>query len=174
LLLLAAALLGGCEQLSRLRPHLTASLRTDSAEIGVHLAGNSYYAQIGFVFVNTTPNVVSMAGCVGPPMPEVQKLVDGHWVAAYYAVYPACRTMPDFTVPSGGTFRGVVHFSAAIPGHRLGPELLVDSIDGTYRLAWPWTEGTEAFARNARRVEAISNQFRMTLLESKTSPPQIE
>jgi hypothetical protein len=51
---------------------------------------------------------------------------------------------------------------ASAPGHNMMPELKVDSIDGTYRLRWIFSEGTEA-SRDARKVEGISNEFRMVL-----------
>jgi hypothetical protein len=123
----------------------------------VRTDGHSYGASIGYQFVNTTANPMSALGCGGPPAPELQKLVNGHWTPAYYPFVPACRVTPDFALPGGGKLRGVVAFNAA------RPELLVDSIDGVYRLYSLWTEGTQADAPNARRVEAISNQFRLVL-----------
>ena len=45
---------GACETLGIADRQLSASLRTDSAEIGVHKSGNAYLAKIGFLYVNTT------------------------------------------------------------------------------------------------------------------------
>ena len=154
---------GACETLGLSRPPLTASLRTDSAEIGVHLTEYTYHAKIGFVYVNTTSEPVAAAGCGFPAFPELQKKVGGDWVAAYYPVYFACRTKPDYTLPSGGTYRGVLEFLAVQPGHRAEPALRVDAIDGVYRLEWDFVQGTDASVKNARRVNAISNEFRMVL-----------
>ena len=155
--------LAACESLNPLRRPLTASLRTDSAEIGVQFRPPVYVAEIGFVYVNTTSNPVSIAGCGGPPDPQVEKKVGGRWVPAYHPIYLACRMVPDFSIESGKTHRGVISFGAFEPGNKIGPELLVDSIDGIYRLRWIFTEGTDAFAPGARRVEAVSNEFRMIL-----------
>lgn len=163
LVLIVALVLATCRTLQRTRSPLHAELRTDSTEIGVHFGGVAYMAKIGFVFVNTTTGPISLAGCGGPPMPQVEKLVNGNWVAAYYPVSLMCRTYPDFSLPSGGTFRNQVDFMAAPRGVNMSPQLEVDSIDGLYRLHWIWSERKKAGAKGAREVEAISNQFRMTL-----------
>ena len=154
---------GACETLGLSTRPLTASLRTDSAEIGVHMSGFTYLGTIGFVYVNTTSSPVSRAGCGFPPFPELQKKVDGEWVAAYYPVYLACRTSPDFMLRSGESYHGVLEFMAAQPGHQTEPSLMVDSIDGVYRLEWDFAQGTDSDIKGARRVNAISNEFRMVL-----------
>ena len=154
---------GACHTLGLSGPPLTASLRTDSAEIGVHMSGFTYLAKIGFVYVNTTSESVSKAGCGFPPFPELQKKVDGKWVAAYYAVYLACLTKPDFTLRSGESYHGVLEFMASQPGHQTEPTLLVGSIDGTYRLEWDFAQGTDTEIKGARTVHAFSNEFRMVL-----------
>jgi hypothetical protein len=101
-------------------------------------------------------------------MPQVEKLVNGNWVAAYYPIYPACRSFPDFSLASGATFRNQVYFMASPRGGKTMPDLRVDSINGVYRLRWTWREGTGpespvARAPASRPVEAVSNQFRMIL-----------
>jgi len=68
-------------------------------------------------------------------------------------------------IASGGTFKGVLNFSAFEPGHNWGPELRVASIDGIYRLRWDFAEGTDATASGVRKVESTSNEFRMVLSE---------
>jgi hypothetical protein len=160
-LLFAPVLLGACDTISRLRPPLRAQLRTDSTQMSVHFNGHGYAANIGFEFLNTTSDTISILGCGGPGFPAVEKLVDGVWTDAYERFSPACRLVPDFALPSGRAFRGVIPFSAAARGERVESRLLVDSINGVYRLHWIWTAGAKADARNARRVEAVSNQFRM-------------
>jgi len=152
-----------CETLGVSRRPLTASLRTDSAEIGVQLSEYTYHAKIGFVYVNTTSEPVAKAGCGFPAFPGLEKKVDGKWVEAYYPFYAACLTKPDFTLPRGGTYRGVLQFLAFQAGHQAGPELRVDSIDGVYRLEWDFVQGTDVSVKNARRVNAVSNEFRMVL-----------
>jgi hypothetical protein len=152
---------GACETLGLSSPPLTASLRTDSAEIGVHMSGFTYLGKIGFVYVNTTSGPVSKAGCGFPPFPDLQKKVDGKWVAAYSPVYLACLTKPDFVLRSGESYHGVLEFMAAQPGHQTEPSLLVDSIDGVYRLQWDFAQGTDTGIKGARTVQAISNEFRM-------------
>jgi len=104
---------------------------------------------------------VAKAGCGGPPYPDLQKKVGEKWVAAYYPVYAACLSKPDFTVPSGGTFRGTLDFFAAKPGQNTAPELLVDSIDGLYRLEWDFVQGTDTETSKGRIVKSFSNEFRM-------------
>lgn len=155
--------LGACQTLGPSELPLTASLQTDSAEIGVHHSGFAYGAEIGFVYTNTTSGPVSKGGCGGPPFPDLQKKVNGTWVYAYNPIYLLCLTKPDFKLESGQSFRGVLRFGAFDPGHNTEPVLKVDSIDGIYRLQWTFAEGTDAAAKDARRVESTSNEFRMIL-----------
>jgi hypothetical protein len=103
-------------------------------------------------------------------MPALEKLVNGHWVVAFHPVYAACRTIPDFSLSSGARYRSDVVFDAAPPGAKAFPQLELDSINGAYRLHTTWWEGRGIQSaaelgkpRNPRPVEAISNQFRMTL-----------
>jgi hypothetical protein len=157
----AISYLDACQALGLSRRELTASLHVDSTEISVHATEVGYRAKIPFVYVNTTPGPVSKGGCGFPPFPELQKKVDGKWVAAYYPAYLLCLTKPDYSLPSGGTYRGVLDFFAAKPGHNTEPTLRVDSIDGVYRLEWDFVEGADTEVKKARTVRAISNEFRM-------------
>jgi hypothetical protein len=138
----------------------------------VQFRQNAYVAKIGFVFWNNTAKPVSRAGCGGLGWPDLEKKVNGRWVAAYSRVYLACQTYPDSWVESGTVYRDVLQFLAFEHGHQMGPELLVDSIDGVYRLRWDFTEGRNASAKGARRVEAISNEFRM-VVRSTDRPPLV-
>jgi hypothetical protein len=95
----------------------------------------------------------------------LEKKLNDQWVAAYYPFYPMCLTKPDFMLESGQKYSGILEFMAFEPGNRTGPELVVDSIDGIYRLRWDFAEGTDATAKGARRVQSISNEFRMVLSE---------
>lgn len=160
---LSVSYLLACQTLRPYSRPLHASLRTDSAEFGVRLADSVYMAKIGFVYVNTTGGVVSKAGCGRPPDPLVEKRVAGEWIPAYNPVYLACLTKPDFRLESGATFRDVIEFRAYERGGNTWPKLLVDSIDGIYRLRWDFVEGFDATDTTARRVEAVSNEFRMIL-----------
>jgi hypothetical protein len=135
----------------------------------VRFNGKAYFAKIGFVYVNDTGKPVSRAGCGGPGWPDLEKNVAGRWVQAYWPVYLACRIIPDFVLASGATYHGVLEFLAFEPGHNIMPLLLVDSIDGVYRLRWDFSEGEVAGAKGVRRVEAISNEFRMVL--RRGAPP---
>ena len=103
-------------------------------------------------------------------MPELEKLVNDNWVVAYRPVYLACLSLPDFSLASGATYRNEVSFMAAPKGTNTFPQLEVDSINGVYRLRWVLREGPGIRSaadltnrHDARLVEAISNQFRMTL-----------
>jgi len=159
------AFLPSCESLSLSRRPLTASLRTDSSQIGVHYTGNGYAAKIGFVYTNTTAGPVSKSGCGSPASPGLEKRVNGKWVPAYFPAYPACLSKPDFMLRSGQILHDVLDFAAYEPGHHIGPELLVDSIDGIYRLRWDFAEGTDATEKGVRLVKSTSNEFRMVLIE---------
>lgn len=152
-----------CDPSHLFRPELTASLRTDSTEIGVRSNEIGYNAKIGFIYANTTDGPVAKAGCGFPPFPELQKKVGGQWVPAYYPVYLLCLTKPDFSLASGSSYRGVLDFFAAKPGQNWAPVLRVDSIDGVYRLEWDFVQGTDTEVRNGRIVKSFSNEFRMVL-----------
>lgn len=168
LILAALVYLVGCQSLGRSKQPLSASLRTDSTEIGVRHVQSAYVANIGFVFTNTTTSPISTVGCAGLRSPDLEKKVNGRWVTAYHPAYLACLIKPDFFFPSGASHRGVLNFLAYERGLNRGPTLAVDSIPGVYRLRWVFAEGIDATAKGARKVEAISNEFRMTL---RTQPP---
>jgi hypothetical protein len=160
----------GCQTL-RFHPEpLHAPIVTDSSEISVLFRDNAYVAKIGFTFTNTTGHPISRAGCGGPGWPDVEKKVDDRWMPAYYPVYLLCRTIPDFSLEPGAQIRDQVSFMAFARGHNTMPELMVDSIDGVYRLHWSFTEGRNASTENARRVDAVSNEFRIVLRSSPASP----
>jgi hypothetical protein len=154
---------GACQTLGLSRAPLTAPIRTDSVQIGVRHGGYAYKAEIGFVFTNTTPNPVSTSiWC--PPFQTLEKKVIDHWVAA--TSYKNCLTsgaMHTLTIESGKSYRDVLQFWASDRGHSGWPELMIDSIEGTFRLRWDFVEGTDASAKDARKVEGISNEFRMVL-----------
>jgi len=152
-----------CQTLGLSEPPLIASLRTDSTEIGVRHSTGAYFAKIGFTYTNTTKKPVSKVGCGFPPFPTLKKTVNERWITAYYPVYLACLSKPDFMLRSGEEYHGELEFMAYEPGHNTFPILEVDSIEGTYRLQWVFSEGTDATAKGARRVQAISNEFRMVL-----------
>jgi hypothetical protein len=166
---LFAGYLSGCQTLRSRQDPLHVAIVTDSQEIAVTLEGISYRASIGFTFTNTTGRVISRSGCGGPGWPDVEKNVGDRWVPAFYQIYLACRTYPDFSWQPGAKFHDRVTFMAFVRGKRNLPELMVDSIDGVYRLHWSFTEGRDPSAKNARRVDAISNSFHMTL----RSPPDL-
>ena len=161
--MLGLSFLPACHNLIPSDRPLSALLRTDSSEIGVRFNGNAYHAKIGFVYVNNTTSPVSKAGCGGPGWPDLQKKVDGRWVPAYAQFELSCLTKPDFALASGATYHSFLNFLAFEPGHHEEPVLLVNSIDGVYRLRWNFRKGRDATAKSARRVETTSNEFRMVL-----------
>jgi len=152
-----------CETLAPSRGPLLVPIRTDSAEVGVRFSQDTYFGKIGFFFVNDTGKPLSRAGCGGPGWPALEKKVDGQWAPAFYQVYLACRTTPDFFLPPGETYRSVLDFMAFEPGHNKAPELLVKTIDGVYRLRWGFVAAQSTDEKGARQVELISNEFRMVL-----------
>lgn len=152
-------LITACQTLTGSDQPPSALLRADSAEVGVQYSGFAYSAKIGYTYTNTTSRPVSRAGCGGPPPPDLEKNVAGHWVRAYSPVSLLCLTKPDFMVPSGVTIHDTLQFWAAEPGRNTEPSLLVDSIDGVYRLRWDMVEGTDATRQGARIVTSTSNEF---------------
>jgi hypothetical protein len=120
------------------------------------------------MFTNTTGHAISRAGCGGPGFPDVEKKINGHWIAAYYPISLTCRSVPDYSWKPGAQIRDQVSFVAFVRGHHKMPELEVDSIDGVYRLHWAFTEGRDASVERARQVDAVSNEFRMILRSSRS------
>jgi hypothetical protein len=152
-----------CQTLVPSRRPASVLLRTDSTVIGAHHSGFYYIAKIGFILVNTTPEPISRRGCGGPGWPYLEKKVGDRWVAAYSPVVAACLTLPDWSLPSGATYRGLLDLMAFEPGHNAAPELMVDSIDGIFRLTWGFAQGTDPSVKGVRKVESVSNEFRITL-----------
>jgi len=165
-------LLFGCQTFNGSRAPLHASLVTDSTEVTAYHRGSGYVATIGFTFTNNTGRTISRAGCGGPGWPGLEKKVNTRWISAYHPVVLACRTYPDFSWQPGAQIRDALRFVAYERGHNTYPQINVDSIDGTYRLRWSFTEGREAGAKGARNIEAISNEFYMKL-SSSSAPASI-
>jgi hypothetical protein len=154
---------GACQTLRPSRAPLIAPIRTDSVQIGVRHGGYTYKAEIGLVFTNTTTNPVSTSSWC-PPFQRLEKKVQDHWLRA---TGPnnclASASMPGLTIESGQSYRDVFQLLASDRGHAGWPELQVDSIEGIFRLRWDFVEGIDPSATNARKVEGISNEFRMIL-----------
>jgi hypothetical protein len=154
---------GACQSLRPSRTALTAPIRTDSVQIGVRHRGFTYRADIGFVFTNTTPNPVSTSSWC-PPFQILEKKVLDHWVAATnFKNCLASGTTYALTIESGKSYRDDLQFWASDRGHSGWPELMLDSIEGTFRLRWDFVEGKDVYAKGARKVEGISNEFQMVL-----------
>jgi hypothetical protein len=168
-LVLILGSLGGCQTLRGARPPLHALLVTDSTEVTAYHRGIGYTAKIGFTFTNTTGKTIARSGCGWPGSPDLEKKVDSRWVIAYNPVVLTCRTSPDFSWEPGTRLHDVLQFAAAERGHNFDPVINVDSIPGVYRLRWTFTVGTEAGAKGARSVEAISNEFVMKLISLPSS-----
>jgi hypothetical protein len=162
----AIALLGACQTLGS-SSEATASLRTDSVQVVLHRSGVNYLADIGFLYTNTTTKPVSRVACGMAPPPELEKKVDGRWVAAYGPVTVNCGMDWYWVVKVGESHRGVLNFMAAEPGHDTYPALKVDSIDGIYRLRLDFAEGANPRVKGMRIVSSVSNEFRMVLTLSE-------
>lgn len=148
------------------RPHpdadrAGASLRTDAAEYVVEYTGTLYRAAIGYTYVNRTRTAVSAHQCQTPSPPALEKAVNGHWVPAYAPEVFLCESIPPFRVPAGGTYRGTLALRVAHRDRHTSPELLVDSIPGTYRLRWVLRAGSDPADTTAAWIEVVSNSFRL-------------
>jgi hypothetical protein len=169
LLTIPFGLLAGCLTPPRKPADPPLVLRVESKIITVERHGDGYFGTIGFVFINNSGNVISQAGCRTPGSPLVEKRVNGEWVVAYYPIYFACRTRPDFTWEPRVRLRDTVRFFAFQGRRGAGPELRVDSVDGVYRLHWSFTEGRDATAKGAKRYDVVSNEFQLVV---SSVPPQ--
>lgn len=137
------------------------TLRTDSARYTVRFAPPLYRVRIGFVYRNGTGTPVSTEYCREPGPPTLEKAVGGRWVPAYNPVTLLCQVVPPFRVAPGGTYRGTLDVAVAPRGTRVGPQLAVDSIAGTYRLRWALRAGPEPADPRAPSVEASSPPFQL-------------
>jgi hypothetical protein len=159
---LALALGVACRTLPRGGHPAGARLRADSARYTVRFDGAHYRAAIGYRYENRTAAPVSMTHCHAPRPPALEREVaPGRWVALYDPMLLMCRSVPHFTVPAGGTYRGVVDLLVAPRGAHAGPRLAVDSVAGTYRLRWVLRAGPDPDDQRAGLVEAISPSFRL-------------
>jgi hypothetical protein len=140
--------LHACQTLRHSEPAYTL-LRTDSAEIvrGV--------MRIGMVLVNTTQNQIS-GGC----LPNLERKVNDKWVTAHFGVMLGCNGL---TLKPGQSYRDSVPYFAA----NIATELRGAPIEGIYRLRWRFVEGRDASDRGARKVEAISNEFHLSINPSQ-------
>jgi hypothetical protein len=136
-----------CRTLQYHEPYLHL-LETDSTEIAVHAV-----VRIGFSFANMTGKPIS-GGCY----PLLEKKVGDKW-----KLLPA-NSLLDC---SGGTFESGVIFHTEF--EMLASNIVDDlsmqdprgakSIDGIYRLRWPFVEGRDSHSRKARPVSGVSNEF---------------
>jgi len=152
-----------CKTLNQ--PVTTAALmRTDTTEIRVGRSGETYATMIGFVLVNTTAGAISSGMC----MPNVEKSVMRKgkqvWEAASYGVVLGCDRA-GFN--QSEAYRERVLFSAPNLEKYMSPDHWINSIDGTYRLRWSFVEAADGTSGRARRIDAVSNEFHLTL----SAPP---
>lgn len=104
------------------RPQLTVSLRADSAEIHVGGTQNTYFARIGFEYLNTSASSLSSLNDCG--FPHLERKVNGEWVKAFRQEVWGCGS-GDFVLRSGASYREALAFW---PDRRqFGP------VEGVYR-----------------------------------------
>jgi hypothetical protein len=137
----------GCRTFQYHEPYLHL-LETDSTEIAVRAI-----VRIGFSFANMAGKPIS-GGC----SPLLEKKVGDKWKAL-----PANSLLECF----GGTFETGEIFhtqfemlaSNIIEALSLQDPRGTKSIDGIYRLRWPFVEGRDPHSRKARPVSGVSNEF---------------
>ena len=152
--------LDACQTLSG-RVTTSALMRTDSTEISVGRGDQSYFAKIGFVLVNTTNSPIQSGMC----LPNVEKKVIGKkgaekWEAVSFGVILGCERTG---FQPGETYRETLPFWPPNMERYMSPGYWINPIDGIYRLRWLFVEGKDLDTKRARKLEAISNEFHMTL-----------
>lgn len=175
-LLLCCLLLGGCQRLAVTPTQRAAYMKTDSAAFAVKSERFAYVATIGFTYVNHSGSPVSTTRCGKPGPQDLEKRVGSRWVQAYSPASLACLSTPNFVLANDDTYHSTLEFVAFEPGHGIGPALMVDSVDGTYRLRWSLVHGANPEDRSAPRIEAVSNEFRLILdkrleMRPSSAPP---
>jgi len=135
-----------CQTVSSSNP-VSLVLRSDSAEVTVARG----VTKIPFLLVNITEKAFRAGGC----LPQLQKKVNEKWVTADFGTVLGCE---GGLLEPGATSRDTLPvFTTNLVNNLQG----VNSIDGVYRLRWTFVEGKDREARRARKVEAVSNEFRM-------------
>lgn len=137
----------GCRTLQFHEPYLHL-LETDSTEIAVRAV-----VRIGFSFANMTGKPIS-GGCY----PLLEKKVGDKWKPL-----PANSLLDCL----GGTFESglIFHTEFEMLASNIVEDLSMQdprgakSIDGIYRLRWPFVEGRDPHSRKARPVSGVSNEF---------------
>jgi hypothetical protein len=155
--------LGACKTLNH-SVTISALMRTDTTEFSVARSGQSYGAKIGFVFENTAGGAISSGMCLPNVEKRVMRKGKQVWEAVSFGVVIGCDGRRVFR---GQTLQEFLLFSAPNMETYMSPGHWINTIDGTYRLGWLFVEGTALASRRARRIEAVSNEFHMTL-----RPPQ--
>jgi hypothetical protein len=151
------------------------TFEADSARYSARYADEAYSATIGYVLRNRGRTSLSSNYCYSAPVPVLEKeLGDKRWVAAYQGVTLTCKVDPPFRIAPGDVYRGVLRMVVARPEARQIPRLLVDSIQGTYRLHWRLLSGSYPDAASAPVVDLYSTAFQLVSFPAtptRHSPP---
>jgi hypothetical protein len=139
-----------CQTLQYHEPYLHL-LQTDSAEVAVTRS----IVRIGFSFANMTGKPIS-GGCG----PLLETKIGDKW-----------KTLPANSLLDclGGTFESglIFHTEFEMLTSNIVEDLALrgvgdpKSIDGVYRLRWPFVEGRDLHSTKARPVSGVSNEFHL-------------
>jgi hypothetical protein len=142
--------IAGCKTLQYREPYLH-MLQTDSAEVVVR----GPVVRIGFSFANMTGKPIS-GGCY----PILERKINDKW-----------KTLPVNSLLDclGATLeRGVIfHTQFEMLASNIVEDLAqaglrsAASIDGVYRLRWPFVEGRDPQSTRGRPVSGVSNEFHL-------------
>jgi hypothetical protein len=138
-------------------------MRTDSAVYEVEFNRGLYMATVGFTYRNRSSVVLSRVGCRGPRSPDLEKKVGDRWVLAYNQIYLLCKDVPDFALRPGESSHSEFLLGVFATGPHRGPLLMVDSIEGVFRLRSEFTGGHDATAKDAAKRQLFSNEFHLVL-----------
>ena len=147
--------LSGCQIVSRSQPAF-ALIRIDSPEIVLGPGSNNHSPWVGFTFVNTTAIPISSWMC----LPNLEAKVADKWVVAYHTVVLGCD---GTTFERGETYRERVPIFGSSLENQIDIRRRSESGDNLYRLSWQFVEGKDKTSKRARRVQAFSNAFRITV-----------
>jgi hypothetical protein len=137
------------------------AITTDAAAYDV-ATNRSNWTSIGFAYTNRTRSTVSTGYCHAPPLPTLQRLVDGKWVYAYKPAELLCYS-GQFRIPSDSVYRGVLPLRSSDLSKTMSMVAESDSVAGIYRLHFSFVRREDLGKTHPHRVEAISNSFRITI-----------
>jgi len=120
-------------------PFITTDRDSYQAHSGEIVVANEtiWYVEftIQMTYTNRSNQPVYMAWCHGPPLPHLERLVDGRWETVYRPAQPLCGNVDSLIKPNG-EYDYEFRVRGYDPESSVRPAWLSDTVAGTYRVHW--------------------------------------